>query len=417
MSVSSTRFRTSVRRDEFIEWIKSLLLTPFVLHAHLQPAGDIDEPRARRYQRSLAIADARRRYATIWFDIEAVISDHRRHRRQRLQTPSKLQILVPTVGDFFTDLPLRDAFLLVDQYRFISARRFVSPSFNDIRHVLAVAQLLAHARSGGLKLATFDGDVTLYDHGQGIDPDSLVLPLLMELLKRNVVVCILTAAGYPDGVRYRERYHGMLAALRQSNVLTDVQKRNFCIMGAECNYLFRYCGGPSEIERIPESEWHLPEMRKWTEDECTRMLDVAQQVMEECIVLMKLPAEIIRKQRSVGMVPTVERLSRETLEEVVMACQRQLASQSFDVPWCAFNDCDVWADVGDKAIGARCLQNYLGGIPPEATIHVGDQFSAAAGNDFRTRTVGTTLWVTGPSETVEWLRLFSDMDENTGKKL
>lgn len=414
---TSTRFRVSVRRDELIDWIRGLLTTPFVLHAHLQPAGDITDARLRQYQRSLAVADTRKRYATIWFDIEAVVSDHRRHRRELTEsgapkTLSKLQLLVPTVGDFFTELPLRDAFILVDQYRYISARRFVSPSFNDVRHVLAVAQLLALARSGDLKLATFDGDVTLYDHGQGIDPDSEVLPLLIELLKRDTVVCILTAAGYPDGVRYKERYHGMLSYLSTRTDLTDAQKRNFCVMGAECNYLFRY-DTTHGLTRIDDKVWFLPEMASWTEAECVRMLDVAQAVMEDCISLMRLPATIIRKARSVGMVPTVDRLSRETLEEVVMACQRQLASQHFDVPWCAFNDCDVWVDVGDKAIGARCLQNYLGGIAPAQTLHVGDQFSAAAGNDFRTRTVGTTLWVTGPSETVEWLKLYAGMSEKS----
>ena len=410
---TSTRFRVSVRRDELIDWIRGLLTTPFVLHAHLQPAGDITDRRLREYQRSLAVADTRKRYATIWFDIEAVVSDHRRHRLNKdISTPSKLQLLVPHVGDFFTELPLRDAFLMVDRYRFISSRRFVSPSFNDVRHVLAVAQLLALARSKDLKLATFDGDVTLYDHGEGIEPESEVLPLLVELLKRDTVVCILTAAGYPDGVRYKERYHGLLAYLDTATDLTDAQKSNFCVMGAECNYLFRYSASHG-LQRIDDKVWFLPEMASWTEEECVRMLDVAQGVMEDCIQLMQLPATIIRKQRSVGMVPTVSRLSRETLEEVVMACQRQLSSQRFDVPWCAFNDCDVWVDVGDKAIGARCLQNYLGGISPAQTLHVGDQFSAAAGNDFRTRTVGTTLWVTGPSETVEWLKLYAGMTQES----
>ena len=50
-----------------------------------------------------------------------------------------------------------------DRQRRISSRRFVPPSFNDIRLVLNSAQVLGLVRDGGkLELVTFDGDVTLY---------------------------------------------------------------------------------------------------------------------------------------------------------------------------------------------------------------------------------------------------------------
>jgi IMP and pyridine-specific 5'-nucleotidase len=43
---------------------------------------------------------------------------------------SKLKMLVPTIGIFFTPLPLNEAFLTTEPQRAISQRRFVAPSFN-----------------------------------------------------------------------------------------------------------------------------------------------------------------------------------------------------------------------------------------------------------------------------------------------
>lgn len=40
-------------------------------------------------------------------------------------------------------MPLKDAFLEYDRHTHMSARRFVPPSFNDIRHILNVAQIMA----------------------------------------------------------------------------------------------------------------------------------------------------------------------------------------------------------------------------------------------------------------------------------
>ena|SRR5277367_5831575 len=45
---------------------------------------------------------------------------------------SKLKMLVPTIGVFFTRLPLKKAFLTTEPQRAISQRRFVAPSFNGI---------------------------------------------------------------------------------------------------------------------------------------------------------------------------------------------------------------------------------------------------------------------------------------------
>lgn len=97
------------------------------------------------------------------------------HQEQGLQLQSKLKLLVPSIGNFFTRLPLADAFRYQDSKRFISSRRFVPPSFNDIRLVLNTAQIMGVAAAGPLDLATFDGDVTLYDDGKSLEPDNPVI--------------------------------------------------------------------------------------------------------------------------------------------------------------------------------------------------------------------------------------------------
>ena len=116
----------SHRRDELIEWIKGLLVYPFIL-------------------RELANVDSqnivRDRYAAVFKDLEGLIGDHSsctstsrlilvKHQEKNTPTQSKLKMLVPTIGMFFTPLPLEKAFLCTDPKRAISQRRYVAPSFN-----------------------------------------------------------------------------------------------------------------------------------------------------------------------------------------------------------------------------------------------------------------------------------------------
>lgn len=78
--------------------------------------------------------------------------------------------------------------------RSVSARQFVPPSFNDVRRVLNTAQVMALV--GGLRLITFDGDVTLYEDGADLEPSSPIAALLLRLLACDLHVAIVTAAGY-----------------------------------------------------------------------------------------------------------------------------------------------------------------------------------------------------------------------------
>jgi IMP and pyridine-specific 5'-nucleotidase len=123
----------SHRRDELIEWIKGLLVVPFVLVRDLP----FKTPNVQNQENLV-----RDRYASVFADVEGLIDDHSivlnltlflfvvAHQRGNTTPHSKLKMLVPTVGVFFTPLPLKKAFLTTEPQRAISQRRYVAPSFN-----------------------------------------------------------------------------------------------------------------------------------------------------------------------------------------------------------------------------------------------------------------------------------------------
>ncbi|KAH8648392.1 IMP-specific 5-nucleotidase, partial [Xylariales sp. PMI_506] len=403
------------------EWIKGLLAVPFVLYS--QPTGVFENRGASFTQTS---EEAHRRYAEIMRDVEVMLDDHIDRQREGSHLPSKLKLLVPTIGLFFTRLPLEAAFKYQDRKRFISSRRFVSPSFNDVRLILNSAQIMAVTTYGTLQLATFDGDVTLYDDGESLLPTSPVVPRMMDLLRKNVKIGIVTAAGYTSADRYYDRLHGLLDAIAESTVLTKQQKQNLVVMGGEANYLFEFCATSEHLlAPVPKERWLTPDMAAWSDANITALLDVAEDALRDCIKLMNLPATLLRKDRAVGIIPTSPsiRIPRESLEETVLAVQKILeisVGNIPNIPFCAFNGGrDVFVDIGDKSWGVNVCQKWFGGgsgkmIKGENTLHVGDQFLSAGSNDFKARSVGTTAWIASPAETVELLDELADL---MGKKL
>jgi hypothetical protein len=282
---------------------------------------------------------------------------------------------------------------------------------------LATAQLLALTDSASpsteLKLITFDGDVTLYPDGEILLPENPVIPYLLNLLARGIHIGIVTAAGYQDrhGKEYTRRLSGLLEAVAKSS-LTPEQKDNLALIGGECNYLFRYNGQTNQLEWVDETIWKLDEMGSWQEQDITTFLDIAQTTLQDCAQSMRLKVQIIRKQRAVGslslpntswncmaniigLVPFQSKLTRECLEEAVLASQRTLSHHpvSQKIPFCCFNGgSDVWVDVGDKSLGVSVLQRYFHSAATSDndpkiwggnTLHVGDQFMSLGGNDFK----------------------------------
>ncbi|KAI1339282.1 IMP-specific 5-nucleotidase [Xylariaceae sp. FL0016] len=411
------------RRDQFIEWIKGLLAVPFVLYS--QPTGVFETNGISISQMS---EEAHRRYAEIMRDVEGMIDDHIRHQIDEAPVPSKLKLLVPTIGNFWTRLPLEASFKFQDRKRFISSRRFVSPSFNDVRLILNSAQIMAITTYGSLQLATFDGDVTLYDDGESLEPDSPVISRMLDLMRKNVKIGIVTAAGYTTAERYYSRLHGLLNAIAQSEDLTPVQRQNIIIMGGEANYLFEFSPtAPHLLAPVPREQWLTAEMATWSDTSIDSLLDIAESALRDCIKTMALPASLMRKDRAVGIIPSDPkvRIPRESLEETVLVVQKILELSIGNrseraVPFCAFNGGrDVFVDIGDKSWGVSVCQKWFGGgdgkmIRPEETLHVGDQFLSAGSNDFKARSVGTTAWIASPAETVE---LLDELADFMGKKL
>ena len=57
--------------------------------------------------------------------------------------PSRLKQLVPTVGSFHTHLPLRRAFEAYNAKYGLTKRKHICISFNELRHILNLAQIMA----------------------------------------------------------------------------------------------------------------------------------------------------------------------------------------------------------------------------------------------------------------------------------
>jgi IMP and pyridine-specific 5'-nucleotidase len=228
------------------------------------------------------------------------------------------------------------------------------------------------------------------------------------LLKANINVGIVTAAGYNEPEKYYGRLYGLLNAV-DVGPLTDTQKSKLVVLGGEANYLFRFDGNEkSKLRWIPRSEWLLDEMKAWTDNDIKTLLDLAEETLRETIRTLRLAADILRKDRAVGMIPQVAgtRFGREQLEETVFVVQKRLELSEVGrrLPFCAFNGGnDIFVDIGDKAWGVLACQKFLGGIESKHSLHVGDQFLSAGANDFKARNACTTAWITSPTETVELL--------------
>ncbi|KAI8320524.1 IMP-specific 5'-nucleotidase 1 [Martensiomyces pterosporus] len=396
------------KRDGLIEFIKSMLLTPFVLHSQPPPQTQEDllqlsPTPSPSLEHTRAQEENAQRYGEIFASIETLINEHRSFAASSIPHYSRLAKLVPSIGTFFTPLPLERAFYRINEKFALSTRKHVPPSFNDIRRILNTAQVLAIAPS--LKLVTFDGDMTLYDDGKNFEEDNQLTALLIALLRRGITVAIVTAAGYGGNAeRYETRLSGLLKGFSNAQ-LTESQVGNFYVLGGECNFLFR-CDSQYRLQFLADDQYESSKLRSWTDDQVQQLLDVAEHQLAYSVSTMGIKARIQRKARAVGLVPE-EKLTREQLDECALASQSALLkfqgspkSQPCDVPipFCAFNGGnDCWVDIGNKLIGVRILQDLVSS-PPESTLHVGDQF-LSTGNDISTRTACCTCWIINPDET------------------
>ena len=360
---------------------------------------------------------------------------------------SKLSSLVPSIGTFFTHLPLKQAFLEYDQQNHISDRQFVPPSFNDIRRILNLAQICAIAKP--LKLITFDGDVTLYADGKDLPPDSPLVGMIISMMKQGLFVALVTAAGYTDAKRYNQRLHGLLEVMKRQNLSAEVRDRLF-VVGGECNYLLQ----ANESYELAYQPMQPAYRDTYATEEVQSFLDLCESTLKSCIERMHLSARVLRKELAVGLIPSIKsvhslqnpgtllpyQIGRERLDECVLATQHairqayatadqiqqqqqtpsppspvlkptahlspvsllsthnKLSAKPYAPPHCVFNGGqDVWVDIGNKLLGVQMLQQRLS-CDPSHTLHIGDQF-LSTGNDIATRSACATVWIVNPEET------------------
>lgn len=192
---------------------------------------------------------------------EVLIEEHRTMEADGKSQPSSLRQLVPTIGMFHTPLPLRAAFEIYNEKHRLTKRKHIQISFNELRHILNLAQIMAlgQSKSGvkcpnpfdgsnmdllkdvserttedeqprtdfnGPKLMTFDGDQTLYSDGANFSNNPRLAFYLYQLLRHGVCVAVVTAAGYEYNVeKYEYRLSGLLQFFQERGLSKEECER------------------------------------------------------------------------------------------------------------------------------------------------------------------------------------------------
>ncbi len=399
-------YNQAMRKDKLVEWIKEMMHHSFVLGNSVES------------------------YITTMEYIEELVREHREwtdsSRALRRKT-SRLKTLVPTVDVFHTELHLKDAFTKYNNKYAITSRKHVPPTFNEIRHVLNLSQLLAIGDD--LKFISFDGDQTLYSDGGNFEEKSGLSYQIIELIKAGVIICVITAANYfHDGPKYEVRLQGLLRRFIKAG-LSEEEINRFYIVGGECNWLLQAHKRENDegklvarIEGVEHEVWQAdeydaPKPSKWPQEEIDRVLDIAEASFNNSRQEMRLRARILRKPTSVGIIPGGakmiqevpqghgnEKLKSEALDEVVLRAIDELNNMEHSVsfPYCAFNGGrDAWVDIGSKGVAVEALQAYFA-IEKKSCVHIGDQF-LKTGNDISARATCNTVWIESPKETFKIL--------------
>ena len=92
-------------------------------------------------------------------------------------------------------------------------------------------QFQVHSSAAGLKLITFDADGTLYADGAHMEHDSKMISHIINLMRSNVHVAIVTAAGYPGQAdKFEQRVAGLTATFRKLHLPQHIMDRSPCCL-------------------------------------------------------------------------------------------------------------------------------------------------------------------------------------------
>lgn len=146
----------NVRSDGLIEFIVDHLSHSFVLDAMAATAGDT------------------------WTFVEELIIEHIELGKSgdtKIDVRrSRLAKAVPSVSSFLTPLPLRAAWNIYDSKYKVSQRRFVQPGFDDVRHVLNLAQVRLKSRHNESPcMSAFCSSCFLVTLGDGVQEFQIAL--------------------------------------------------------------------------------------------------------------------------------------------------------------------------------------------------------------------------------------------------
>lgn len=91
---------------------------------------------------------------------------------------------------------------------------------------VALTTVQIHSSAASLKLITFDADGTLYADGAHMQHDSKMIGHIINLMRSNVHVAIVTAAGYPGQAdKFEQRVAGLTATFRQMHLPQHIMDR------------------------------------------------------------------------------------------------------------------------------------------------------------------------------------------------
>ncbi|KAK1744408.1 IMP-specific 5'-nucleotidase [Skeletonema marinoi] len=369
MSNISSRRRnyllTPHRRDGLIEWMKSMLMHSFVLDA-LDTTG-----------------------ADTFSHFEVLIDEHRKMTDQYLDDISQNN---------------KKAFEAYNLKYGITKRRHICISFNEIRHILNLAQIIAMTDmyKGGSQLgllpplvpngniggggggvahhgmdkhdshprrevddksdgSQYSGDTTpeersraMCDRSESIaieeafsllpDPNFESNPRLAKylflLLKHGVTIAVVTAAGY----EYQAAR--LLAYFKEKGLKGDDLER-FYIFGGECNYLLRL-GADYKLHAVKENGpggW-MNSTKHMSESPGNWSESEVKSVLDMA------EASFNSSMEDQNMRARIIRKKRSV--GLIPKADEKITREALDEQWR-----DAWVDVGNKRVGVQVLQSYL----------------------------------------------------------
>lgn len=305
----------------------------------------------------------------------------------------------------FVKPKLREAFIELNKQKKWCLRKYSYATFHEARQLVNRSYALAAANS--VKLITFDGDDTLYHAGHNFTEEKIA-ERIAALINRDIFVAIVSAVNYGSNEAFYEtRISNLINVINEKTSFNTFLRSNFMFIAGQAAEFFRLdeSGKLKHVQSIDISMAYCEKSYNGNADDWKDLLNTAAEELQLAIEEFGLKAKIIKKKRSVGIVPDdkntlkTTRLTCEILNELSERISLLSKCVRFEqIPCCVFNsNFDVWIDIGNKAIGISFLQNLLK-LSPSQTMHIGDQFNRN-GNDAYATLVATCIWVINPTET------------------